>query len=460
MKTKNFLSLLFIITIMVSSNASGKNNKDNPQKPKKTFVERMPKPIRWIINNWSAKDSTYCIDNLYNWTAQVQDNLSREYLNYRSPESHEIHMASGLSNKIGPYFGYRWLILGATWDLFTKHTKRRNEFTLNINSQLFNIDLIRRRTGGDYKIQKFRIFMGDEKVDLIDYIDDRDMGQWITYDVTGADISMFTNHKKFSNPAGYSNGAIQLRSAGSPIIGIGYTNQHMKFTFFDGEEIADVLPYTKDFFTRHKADFPGVLEKITSNATALTELYKVSAYGSPTLSEEENGYIQTLASYSLTRVPHKININDLHIQLGYAYNFVLSPHLLLSASAIAMPAVKFINTTTPGTIAYQAIKMDPNPDEGYKIMGDALQNYFESIGKGDLLDPNNPMKVNYGPQEISQTRLGIDTKLRAAITYTRDHWIMGAKGQWNENFHNTDQLRFDNTYWNASIYVGYCFGRK
>ena len=457
---KKVFYFLFAVSALFTMNANARASNGESAKPKKSFVERMPKPLRWVVNNWSAKDSTYCIDAFYNWSAQLQDNLSREYLNYRSPETHEIHMASRLSNKIGPYFGYQWLAFGTTWDLFTEHAERRNEFTLSINSQLFNIDLIRRRTGGDFRMQKFRIFMGDEKVELADYLDNRDMGQWVTYDVTGADISLFTNHKKFSNPAGYSNGAIQLKSAGSPILGLGYINQHMKFNFYDNAEVIELQPAVKEFFEEHKDVFPSVAEKITNNATALAEMYKVSSKGSPLLSPEENGRVTLYSTYTLTRVPHKININDIHLQLGYAYNLVFSRRLLLSASAVIMPAVKFMTSETPGTIAYSAIAEDSNPQEGYNNMNILLKEYFESIGAGSLLDPNNPMLVNYGPQTIHQTHLDIDTKLRAALTYNYDRWRIGAKVQWNNNFYETDDLKMDNTYWNASVYAGICFGRK
>lgn len=458
---KKLFHVLFILMMTVSLNVHAQSDNGDSEKPQKSFVERMPKPIRWIIKNWSAKDSTYCIDAFYNWSVQLQDNLSREYLNYTSPEGHEMHVASRLANKIGPYFGYRWITFGTTWDFFSQHAERRNEFTLSINSQLFNIDLIRRRTGGDFGVQKFLVFMGNEgKVDLADYLENRDIGEYITYDITGADISLFTNHKKFSNPAGYSNGAIQLRTAGSPIIGLGYTNQHMKFDFYEPDDAKAVQTMAKDFFEKNKEYFPGVVDKITNNATALMEMFKAGTGNDQGIPKEINNQAALYSTYSLTRIPHKVNINDFHLQLGYALNVVLSRRLLVSASAVAMPALKIMSTTTPGTIAYDAIALDANPQEGYNSMNKMIVDYYKSQGASAYIDPTNPVEVNFGPQEFKQTRFGFDTKLRAAITYNYDRWRVGAKGQWNNNFYNTSELTMDNTYWNASLYVGYCFGRK
>lgn len=58
-------------------------------------------------------------------------------------------------------------------------------------------------------------------------------------DIRGFNLCYITNHKKFSYPAAFSQIAcLQIKSAGSPILGIGYTHQKLSM---DWEALYDVV---------------------------------------------------------------------------------------------------------------------------------------------------------------------------------------------------------------------------
>ena len=70
--------------------------------------------------------------------------------------------------------------------------------------------------------------VGDRLPHLDDISRQYAVGDDVRYDITGLNVNIFTNHRRYSNPAAFSNGAIQLRTAGSPVIGIGYTHQKLR----------------------------------------------------------------------------------------------------------------------------------------------------------------------------------------------------------------------------------------
>ena len=117
--------------------------------------ERLLKPLKWVGKNWSDYDPRYSVPSFYNWAAHLQNTTTQEWLTMESPEGMDVKMRSQMSNRLGPYFGYNWLFYGVTVDLNSlgKSQHRKNEFTLSVNSNLMNIDLIRRRTGGDFDIK-------------------------------------------------------------------------------------------------------------------------------------------------------------------------------------------------------------------------------------------------------------------------------------------------------------------
>lgn len=448
-------------------------------KQKNSFWKSIGKPFKWIGKNWSAYDPAYSTPSFYNWVGQLQNNFSKEWLNMYVDEDIDLTMQSKLSSKFGPYLGYSFLGYGYSIDLAALKggTDRRNEFTLSINSNLVNIDLIRRRTGGDFTINKLRAvefdFLGFtyDWVDRTDFARQFNLGEFIKYDITGININYFTNHKKYSNPAAFSNGAIQLRSVGSPIIGFGYTRQKVDNTMADlfetmtfyeiesrileqenGKQMRDMM------LSSLKQKFPGDYKDVTELRHYMTSLYDngdVAKYKSMVKTLITNDAIQPLLfgpkDFSdpstlyglLTTAPSLMTIDDWHLQLGYAYNLVFSRRLLLGLSFVASPGIKRINATNNRNMTYIA----------KEEFTDAVNHYY-NFTEEDYVTPD------VFCSDYKTTATSIDFFGRASLTYNFNRWRAGVNANVNAFLYRNDQAHVNSYYGSANVYVGYCFGRK
>ena len=322
------------------------------KKTKKSFGQTLLKPVMWIARNWTASDPRYAVSSFYNWAGQIQNTTSFEWLRMETPENLDIEMNARVSNRLGPYFGWRWIFFGTTIDLSSigKPKARKNEFTLSINSALFNIDLIRRRTGGDFRIKKLQVTnpeIGTQ--DIKEVADMFDLGDYIKNSITGVNINYFVNHKRYSNPAAFSNGAIQLRSVGSPIIGLGYTYQKVE------SDISDLFPSIAAYtvasmpnppFSEDDVDAVSRLWDIDQDAY-MYKVKKMLDQAWPALSQS-----RLLRTFMTNHFPTVTTISDWHLQLGYAHNIVFSRRLLLGLSLIASPGLKTVRSDNKGSITY------------------------------------------------------------------------------------------------------------
>jgi hypothetical protein len=88
---------------------------------------------------------------------------------------------------------------------------------------MLGIDIYYRRTGNDYKIRQ--LYLGETiNTDPI-----KGAGfDGLTSSIKGFNIYYIFNHRRFSYPAAFSQSTIQRRSAGSPLLGIGYTRHTLE----------------------------------------------------------------------------------------------------------------------------------------------------------------------------------------------------------------------------------------
>ena len=411
---------------------------------KKTFGQKLLSPFKWIGRNWSAYDPRYSLPSFYNWAAHLQNNTSFEWLRLETPEGMDIQMRSNLSNRLGPYFGYQWFFYGFSIDLNTigkPKSKGKNEFTLSINSNLMNVDIIRRRTGGDFSVKKMIVTDGrNGKFDIAEDAEDAHIGDIIKNSITGFNINVFTNHKKYSNPAAFSNGAVQLRSVGSPILGFGYTHQKVEsdiselFTGIAGTFVAQIedSPITEDDINR--------LENIWDQSPE--QYYDILATyldaGWPILRafEDENNIVRTFLT---NHFPTSTRIDDWHLQLGYAYNIVFSRRLLLGLSLIASPGIKHVQANNEGSTTYD--------------MADHFSRLIQKH-EGQYVAPD------YFRYYYNDTHFNLNLFARASLTWNYNRWRAGLNASFSNYFYNNQGMRVSNGYGNLTAYVGYCFGRK
>lgn len=473
----------------VSATTDSKSSKktgfaDSKSSKKTSFGQKLMKPFKWIGNNWSAYDPKYSTPSFYMWVGQFQNTFSNEWLNIKYPGGTEINMHSKLSSKIGPHLGYSFLMYGYTLDLYAlKGTKRRTEFTLSVNSNLMNADIIYRRTGGDFIMNRLKVSLYDTdekniiKKDVTDMANMHNVGDMMKYNVTGVNINYFLNHKKYSNPAAFSNGAIQLRSVGSPIVGIGYTHHKLMSSICDVIESNAFNTVFNELSTQPEV-LNGMLnnlrEKYDPNINDLASMrhFMIDTYNkgdvttyknliadivnNPTIQPilfgkriyNEEGYLVDLEDVNVLNqiindLPSTTSIKDLHLQLGYAYNLVFSRRLLLGLSAIASPSIKWMKYDNDRNLSSIAAEE----------LSSAMNAYY------DIPEEFGYNNAFFRTRE-KHTQIGINAFGRASLTYNFNRWRAGINANLNAYLLKSRDMTINNLYGSACVYVGYCFGRK
>ena len=441
-------ALLLLIAATVATAVA--TPRDTTEVKKKTFGQRLLQPVNWIVRNWSAYDPAYSMPAFYNWALQFQNTTSMEWLRLYNTEGMDMRMRSKVSNRIGPFAGYRFIYYGLTLDLSSlgHSNRRKDEFTLAINSNLVNLDLIRRRTGGDFTISQLNLYDGrNNTIDLTDLPStlDEDMGDHIQNSVTGFNLNVFTNHKKYSNPAAYSNGAIQLRSVGSPIIGLGYSHQKAE------TDISDLFFGTATIlssFLLDDKDSPLVNPEIAERLSDLYDtdrqaynqsIFNIMKQAWPQISVLDDESRSQLRSLFITRVPTVTRVDDWHLQLGYAYNLVFSRRLLLGMTLIASPGAMRMRVTNAGSMPYE------------------LSNEISQLIKEHEGTDVPPESFRY---DYDKTSFNVNTSARLSLTYNHNRWRAGLNAQFNGYYNRDQSFRINNSFGRVTLYAGYCFGRK
>ena len=181
--------------------------------------------IRKTVRGFSAIDTAYIEPQHYNYALMVQTTYNLDMYWLRSGNGQEVMLSPDVVMRVGPYFGWRWLFLGYTFELKNigvKDNKLKKEFALSLYSSQIGVDLFYRRTGNDYKIRKACF---DEGVDVSKLKNVEFDG--LNVGITGFNLYYIFNHNRFSYPAAFSQSTIQKISCGSWLAGIGYTKQSL-----------------------------------------------------------------------------------------------------------------------------------------------------------------------------------------------------------------------------------------
>ena len=152
---------------------------------------------------------------------QVMGQLTRTYESFTlGSNGRSITLSPDGQTKVGPYFGWRWLFFGYTFDIknigFGSDGVKK-EFDLSIYSSQIGVDLYYRRTGSDYKIREV-----DLKSDIDDEIFEGMPFAGVNVGITGVSAYYIFNHRRFSYPAAFAQSTCQKVSCGSWMAGAGY----------------------------------------------------------------------------------------------------------------------------------------------------------------------------------------------------------------------------------------------
>lgn len=224
-------------------------------------------------------DTTYIEPEHYNFTAMLQNTNTYEVYHLRSNSGQTITFAPKPTVKIGPYFGWRWIFAGYTFDISHLAGKTRQEYDLSIYSSKIGIDIFYRKSGDDYRIKNINL---NNDIDTDNIKNTPFKGLHVG--ITGASIYYIFNHRKFSYPAAFSQSTRQKISCGTPLIGIGYTRHSLDFDY-------------QQFIN--------------------------------TINQKTPHYQQQADTALMFR---KLKYTDISVSGGYAYNLCLTRNLLLAAS--------------------------------------------------------------------------------------------------------------------------------
>ena len=241
-----------------------------------------------FVRSFNDMDTTYIIPNYYNYTAMVQNTNFRQDFRLRGTSEDDrtqmIHLSPSPAFKIGPYFGWRWIFLGYTFDVgHPKDVAQTTEFNLSLYSSMLGVDLVYIKNKSDFKIKRVDGF-GTTKVDGVNF------GGFDTYTACVNAYYVF-NHTRFSYPAAFAQSTVQRKSCGSWILGLRFDQQKMKFDY----------------------------EKLPS------ELLRPTHPGGIGLIDELKF--------------RQVDYNHYSVSGGYAYNWVFAKNCLLSLSLV--PAVGY-----------------------------------------------------------------------------------------------------------------------
>ena len=189
-----------------------------------------PQKMSWLrrtIRNFTEIDENYVEPQHYNWSAMLQATYDYDKYTLKSDGQvkQSLTFATEPSMKAGPYFGWRWVFFGYTFDLKNLNfgsNKQGLEFSFY--AAQVGVDVFYRRTGSDYKIRNVNLDDNQKNELLEDHPFDG-----LKVGITGANLYYIFNHKRFSYPAAFSQSTCQKISCGSWMAGIGYTSNTLSF---------------------------------------------------------------------------------------------------------------------------------------------------------------------------------------------------------------------------------------
>lgn len=270
----------------------------------KTFFHRLGKTFTNFFREFSNINEQYIEPQHYNYTVMLQNTNTYEVYTLYGEDGQRISFAPDPSWRLGPYLGWRWVFLGYTIDL--KHINMKSdhsskkEFNLSLYSSLLGVDLFWRQTGNDYHIQ--RMSLGDDV--------NTDALRKVSFDgfkgsIKGLNLYYIFNHRKFSYPAAYSQSTKQKLSAGSWMVGLGYTQHQLEV---DWDKLSNIVDERLNQKSRNQ-----------QNQEAGTQL-------------NQKGEIQTEAKIDSSLMFSKVRYSDYSATVGYGYNWVFAKNWLFNAS--------------------------------------------------------------------------------------------------------------------------------
>ncbi|MDD5862976.1 MAG: DUF4421 domain-containing protein [Prevotella sp.] len=222
----------WLLLVMIPSVLFGAEEGDSVPRRRNIFRAIVLAAIRFM-EEFDHIDTTYIEPQAYNFATMLQNTNTYESYRFSTRDGNmSIKLSPDPSYRMGPYFGYRWAFLGYTFDVahvFSGSARQnRTEWDFSLYSSMFGIDFFWRNMGNGYKIKDLK-FNGDESVEMLKGSEYKGFSS----SLRGVNVYYIFNHRKFSYPAAYSQSNVQRRSAGSALVGLGFTRHTMYLNLSD-----------------------------------------------------------------------------------------------------------------------------------------------------------------------------------------------------------------------------------
>lgn len=195
-----------------------------PTKKKSWFKRKITPSLKSFVKIFSPDfDTTYIEPQKYNFTVMALCERNDDHLILNSEDkeggtSYYVDMAPKSVAQFGPFFGWRWLFYGYTFNLSTlKLNNSGFDLNFNIYTPSLGIDLIYRNLGDDYKVRR----METNKQNITQNVDGLSVNG-LDIDIIGVKAFYIVNPKRYSHQAIFNQTNRQIRSAGSWLFGTGW----------------------------------------------------------------------------------------------------------------------------------------------------------------------------------------------------------------------------------------------
>lgn len=226
-------------SILSKTDTVGYVNTNNPviSTKKKSWFKRAYEFCDRVLS--PPRDSNYIdVQSYYNWCGELQFTTRFEIYEMSSDaDNFSIRVSPEPRHRIGPFFGWRFAFLGYNFDIKSIFMNGDDtDIGGSIYSAAFGLDLFYRRVGGNYKVKTLNIHG-------IDYTKILQGEPFDGINVGMSRLSFYYvfNYNHYSHQAAFSQTHRQIRSAGSPILGLSYA--HNKVTM-DWEKMATMVNST------------------------------------------------------------------------------------------------------------------------------------------------------------------------------------------------------------------------
>ena len=278
--TRGFSTRLLFLLVLMLGGGVQEVCADSIPEQRVPILRKIGKGIAAVVKEFNNIDTAYVEPQHYNLTVMLQNTNTYEMYRLASKSGQSVTFAPRPSIKVGPYFGWRWLFLGYTFDLrHVAEDDNKREFNLSLYSSMVGVDLFYRKAGGSYRIKNINL---GEDVDTSPMRNTPFSG--INVGIKGFNLYYIFNHRKFSYPAAFSQSTCQRRSCGSFLAGIGYTRHLIKLDHMRLQGL--------------------ITEKLENPAMELEDDFKFN----------------------------KVKYKDYSLSGGYAYNYVFAHNWLLAGS--------------------------------------------------------------------------------------------------------------------------------